>query len=74
MMRLTVRPYMFLAQSNAELNPPKNQPDKDRRNPPGEPLAARLDRSSKADMAGLSVRETKAEITVETAIVSANCR
>src|SRR5947207_14272640 len=72
--RPTVLPYAFEAQENVLLNPLKNQPSN--------PSIIRWNKSlfeprglrSRAARAGDRVSEWSAEITVETAMVSANWR
>src|SRR4029077_6744593 len=72
--RATVLPYAFDAQEKVLLNPLKSHPSN--------PSIIRWNKSffappgfrSRAARAGDSVSELSAEIAVETAIVSANCR
>src|SRR5437588_13112363 len=72
--RPTVFPYAFEAHENALLNPLKNQPS----NPSiirwNESFSPPRGLRRRAARAGDSVSECSADIAVETARVSANCR
>ncbi len=71
---LTILEYPVVAAPKARLKPRKNQPNTKSRAVAKKSFLAPFCFRSSAANAGLKVKELKAEIRVETAIVSANCR